>query len=110
MKSKGNMLTTYKGLPREIYILFVARIINCLGNFVYPLLALILTQKIGLTPKNAGFIVTLMAVSQVPSLMIGGKVADSIGRKKVIIIFRFNDLYDKDILILRNFLMLFHEK
>ena len=88
MKSKRNMLTTYKGLPREIYILFVARIINCLGNFVYPLLALILTQKIGLTPAKAGVIVTLMAVSQVPSLMIGGKIADSIGRKKVIIIFQ----------------------
>ena len=88
MRRKGNMLTTYKGLPSEIYILFVARIINCLGNFVYPLLALILTQKIGMTPKNAGLIVTLMAVSQVPSLMIGGKVADSIGRKKVIIIFQ----------------------
>lgn len=88
MKNRRSMFTTYKGLPREIYILFVARIINCLGNFVYPLLALILTQKIGITPSNAGIIVTLMAVSQVPSLMIGGKVADSIGRKKVIIIFQ----------------------
>lgn len=83
-----NIFTTYKGLPREIYILFISRIINCLGNFVYPLLSIIITQKIGLSPAKAGTVVTLMAVSQVPSLILGGKIADSIGRKKVIIIFQ----------------------
>ena len=88
MKNLKNILATYRGLPREIYILFVARIINCLGNFVYPLIALIITLKIGLSSAKAGAIVTLIAVSQVPTLIIGGKITDSIGRKKVIVIFQ----------------------
>lgn len=88
MKKLSRIFATYSGLPRSIYILFVARIINCLGNFVYPLISLIITQKIGLGAGEAGTIVTLIAVSQVPTLIIGGKIADSIGRKKVIIIFQ----------------------
>ena len=34
---------TYKGLEKEIYILFIGRIVNSLGAFVHPLMALILT-------------------------------------------------------------------
>jgi MFS family permease len=78
----------YRGLPKEIYVLFVSRIINSMGAFVFPLLALILTQKIGLTKVQAGSFVTLLALSQVPGMLIGGKLVDSFGRKKIIIIFQ----------------------
>lgn len=44
----------YRGLPREIYVLFIAHIITNIGSFVQPLLALILTQKIGLGSSSAG--------------------------------------------------------
>lgn len=36
---------TYKGLEKEIYILFIGRIVNSLGAFVHPLMALILTSE-----------------------------------------------------------------
>ena len=45
---KNNVLSTYKGLPKEFYVLFIGRIINCIGSFVHPLMSLILTEKIGL--------------------------------------------------------------
>lgn len=86
-KKKEGMLEIYKGLPREIYFLFVARAISCLGRFIAPVLALILTQKIGMDVGKAGTLVTLMVFLQAPCVLLGGKMADSIGRKKIICIF-----------------------
>lgn len=83
-----NMFKSYKGLPREIYILFIGKIVNSLGAFVHPLMSLILTQKLGMTAGEAGGFVTILAVCQVPCIIIGGKLTDTIGRKKVITIFQ----------------------
>lgn len=82
------IISPYRGLPKEIYILFISRIINSMGTFVFPLLSLILTQKIGFTKVQAGSFVTLLAVCQVPSMLIGGKLVDSFGRKKIIFVFQ----------------------
>lgn len=83
-----NLLSTYKGLPREIYILFIGKIVNALGAFVQPLMSLILTQKLFMSAGDAGKFVTILALCQVPCIILGGKLADSIGRKKVIITFQ----------------------
>lgn len=80
------LLQPYKGLPKEIYILFISRIINSIGCFVQPLLALILTNKIGLAKDAAGTYITALSLLAVPSLIIGGKLVDTLGRKKIIII------------------------
>ncbi|RDY28038.1 MFS transporter [Romboutsia weinsteinii] len=86
--SLRNLLMPYKGLPREIYILFIGKIVNCIGAFVHPLMALILTQRIGMSASEAGQYVTMVAVCQAPCIMFGGKLADTIGRRKVIITFQ----------------------
>lgn len=78
----------YKGLPREIYIIFISRMVNSLGSFVYPLLTLILTQKIHIDVKNAGLFMTSISLFSAPGMLIGGKLVDTIGRKKVILIFQ----------------------
>jgi MFS family permease len=75
----------YKGLPKEIYILFIGRIINCLGSFVGPLMALILTQKFGMSSSESGSFIALQSCVQGVALIIGGKFVDSFGRKRVII-------------------------
>lgn len=80
------LLRPYVGLPKAIYILFISKIINSIGCFVQPLLALILTNKIGLGKDVAGSYVTILILLTVPSLILGGKLVDSIGRKKIIII------------------------
>ena len=59
-KKRESMLEIYRGLPGEIYFLFIARAISCLGRFIAPVLALILTQKIGMDVGKAGMLVTLM--------------------------------------------------
>lgn len=84
----SNLLKPYKGLPKEIYILFLGKIVNSIGAFVHPLMSLILTQRIGMSAFEAGKFVTMLAVCQVPCMLIGGKLADTIGRKKVIVTFQ----------------------
>ncbi len=75
----------YKGLRKEIYILSLARMINAMGAFVFPLLALILTDKIGLSTSKAGEVMFIFSILYLPASLVGGKLADSIGRKNVII-------------------------
>lgn len=77
----------YIGLPKEIYILFIAKIINSLGRFIGPLLTLILTKKIGMSSAHAGTFFSISLALQAPCVLLGGKLADTIGRKKVICTF-----------------------
>jgi len=81
-------LTQYKGLPREIYILFIGRIINCIGSFVGPLMALILTQKFGMSAEESGTFIAFQSFLQGVGLLVGGKLVDSFGRKKIIVVFQ----------------------
>ncbi len=76
----------YKGLPREVYILFTANVINRFGDFVSPLLALYLTQKLGLDTARSSIIVTLALLSRMPGSFIGGKTADYFGRRRTYLV------------------------
>lgn len=86
-EKKVPLLQNYIGLPKEIYILFIAKIVNSLGRFIGPLLTLILTKKIGMSSAEAGTLITISMVLQAPCVLIGGRLADTIGRKKVICTF-----------------------
>jgi MFS family permease len=77
----------YGGLPRSIYFLFFARIVDNMGNFIIPLITLILTRKIGFSPSEAGTLATIFMVLQAPFLLLGGKLIDIWGSRKVLIIF-----------------------
>lgn len=59
-----------------------------MGSFVFPLLTLLLTDKIGLSPDKAGIYVSIAGMSYLPGGLIGGKLADHFGRKKIMIIFQ----------------------
>ena len=75
----------YRGLPRGIYALFAAAIVNAVGNLVYPFLTFFLTQRLGYSSARAGMFILLLAGAYVPGSLIGGKLADIIGRKKVLV-------------------------
>lgn len=75
----------YRGLPRSVYLLFFANIVNSLGNFVWPFLTLFLTDRLGFSKAEAGVWVTLSALSWAPGALVGGKLVDHFGRKKVFV-------------------------
>jgi MFS family permease len=79
-------LKIYKGLPKNVYILFLVQIINRFGDFVVPFLSLFLVTKLGYSSKTAGMLVTFMVLLQVPGSMIGGVAGDRWSRKGTYII------------------------
>jgi MFS family permease len=80
------LFKSYINLPRNVYILFFADIINSAGSFVYPFLAMFLTLKLGYGEYYSGFILTIVIAAEGVGRLIGGKLADWIGRKIVIIV------------------------
>ncbi|GAA0179653.1 MFS transporter [Clostridium sediminicola] len=88
-KKIKNVMTPYEGLPKEIYILFIAHVVNAVGAFVYPLLTLILTKKLGFTKEETGLWVLVAGIAMGVAGLIGGKLIDTFGRKRVLVIFNF---------------------
>ena len=76
------LLEPYMGMPKEVYVIFISRIVNAIGCFVGPFLTLILTKKIGLSSDVAGFYMSIAGLLYMPASVIGGKLADTIGQKK----------------------------
>jgi MFS family permease len=76
----------YRGLPRAIYALFLAQIVNAVGNLVYPFLTFFLTQRLEYDSATAGMFIFIASTAYVPGSLIGGKLADAAGRKKVLLI------------------------
>lgn len=81
-----SLLGTYSGLPKEIYVLFIARVINCIGNFVYPFMTFFLKDRLNMSPKQIGVFITITAVCGGIGALAGGKLADHAGRKRTIVI------------------------
>lgn len=78
-------LNPYKNLPREVYVIFISRMVNAMGAFVWPLLTLLLTKKIGLSEAETGFYIMLPGILFGIAGLIGGKLTDKFGRKVVIV-------------------------
>jgi MFS family permease len=82
-----NFFKTYSGLPKSIYVIFFARVVNTIGNFVFPFMTLLLTTKIGMGEQTVGKYLILVAIVQIPGSLLGGKLSDHVGRKKTAITF-----------------------
>lgn len=73
----------FLGLPRQVYILCLVRWISGMGSLVFTFSSLILTGMVGLTTKQAGIVAMLYATANVVGAIVGGKMADFYGRKKI---------------------------
>lgn len=67
-------------LPREIYALFVVRLVVSAGAFVGPFLAMMLTMKMGYNDASAGVFMAFLSVLSALGLAVGGKLGDSFNR------------------------------
>ena len=90
MKIKlSKIIADYRGLPRSIYALFFAIMVNRMGNFVIPFLAMYLTRNLHYTPDKTGFFVMLVSLAALPGIFLGGVLVDRVGRKNVLVLFQF---------------------
>lgn len=79
-------LQQYKNLSKEIYVLFFGRIVTSMGSLIWPLLTLILKNKLGYNATTIATLTMAMSILQFPMLLLGGKLADTLNRKKIIIV------------------------
>lgn len=69
------------GLPRPFWVLWAGTLINRLGMFVEPFLALYLSGARQLSLTEIGAVLASYGAGSVPSQLIGGALADRIGRR-----------------------------
>ena len=81
------LITQYSGLKKEIYILFIGKLVTAMGSFVWPMLTFFLTTKLGLSDGTATLMMATASVLSFPAALLGGKLADRFSRKWIIIIF-----------------------
>lgn len=81
----GESMRRMLSMPREIYALLFVRFVVSAGNFVSPFLAMMLTMRLGYTEAAAGVFMSAVAVVGAIGLMIGGRLGDTLGRRKTLI-------------------------
>jgi MFS family permease len=69
------------GLPRAFWALFAGTLINRIGTFVEPFLALYLTASRHVSIAGAGAVVALTGAGSIVSQPLGGALADRVGRR-----------------------------
>ena len=67
-------------------ILRRAGLVTSMGSLIWPLLNLILKNKLGYNATTIATLTMAMSILQFPMLLLGGKLADTLNRKKIIIV------------------------
>ncbi|MFN8168773.1 MAG: MFS transporter [Candidatus Nanopelagicales bacterium] len=75
------MLGRRSDLPRPFWVVFVGTLVNRAGTFVEPFLILYLTTQRGFTPASAGAVLAVYGVGGLFSQLVGGWLADRVGRR-----------------------------
>lgn len=86
MKFSNKFLAQYAHLSKEIYVLFWGSTVTSMGALIWPLLTLILKNKLGYDATTIATISMGMTILQFPMLLLGGKLADTKNRKKIIVV------------------------
>ncbi|MGH3113411.1 MAG: MFS transporter, partial [Gaiellaceae bacterium] len=74
---------SYRAMPRTAWVLFGGTFVARLASFVFPFLALYLTER-GLSVAQAGLAITGYGVGGVLAQISGGLLTDRIGRRNAI--------------------------
>jgi len=83
------LINQYKGLPKQIYIMLVARIVAATGAFVYPFITMLLSSRLHFSDQEISVYLLILAASYIPSALIGGRLADLFNRKYVYVLVTF---------------------
>lgn len=81
-----SLFQQYRGLRREIYILSFGRMVTNLGSMVWPVMTMILSQKLGLSASEISFYFVVSGLIMLPANLIGGRLADRFNKKWMIVI------------------------
>lgn len=80
------MLEQYRGLRKENYVLAFGRLVTGLGSMIWPMMTLILSQKMGVSPKGISILLAVGMVLMAPAIYLGGRISDRRDKKLTIVI------------------------
>ena len=74
------------GVPRQVRVLAAARAVNQLGAFSLAFLTVMLCRVLGASLATAGAVSALFGMATIPSRLLGGRLADRLGRRRTIVV------------------------
>ena len=74
------------GVPRRVRLLVTARAVNQLGAFSLAFLTVLLSRSFGASLTTAGAISAGFGLATIPSRLLGGRLADRLGRRRTILL------------------------
>jgi MFS family permease len=86
MSAVATLTAPWRGLSPTVWILVVARAVNRIGAFTLPFLGVVLTVEFGASLGQTGLILALFGAATIPSRLLGGYLADRLGRRRTIVV------------------------
>lgn len=95
MKFLKNHFSMYAHLPKEVYVLAFGKIMTSMGALIWPMLTLIMGEKLNLNGQTIGMYMMMFSMFMGPFYLLGGKLADKYNKKHIIVTFDLigNSLY-----------------
>src|SRR5512140_169761 len=84
-ETQASLSENLRALPRGAWILFVGTFLNKFGTFVLPFLAIYMT-RLGYTSAQAGLAIGAYGIGTLGACLLGGHLADRLGRRKTIVL------------------------
>jgi MFS family permease len=89
MNEQPTLLASLRALPRPAWVLFFGTFLNKFGAFVVPFLTIYLTKQ-GYTVTEAGMAVGAYGLGGLFASLLGGHLADKLGRRETIALSMFS--------------------
>src|SRR6266496_3014295 len=84
-QTDSSLKANLRALPRGAWILFFGTFLNKFGTFVLPFLTIYM-GSLGYSPAQAGLAIAGYGIGTLAASLIGGYLADTIGRRKTIVL------------------------
>ena len=84
-RKPASLRENLRALPRGAWILFFGTFLNKFGSFVVPFLAIYMT-RLGFSSAQAGLAIGAYGVGTLLACLVGGHLADRLGRRKTIVL------------------------
>jgi len=88
-ETETSLRESLQALPRAAWILFFGTFLNKFGTFVLPFLAIYMT-RLGYTTSQAGMAIAAYGIGSLGASLLGGYLADRLGRRKTIVLSMFS--------------------
>jgi MFS family permease len=80
------IIAARRRVPRQVRVLVAARAVNQLGAFSLAFLTVMMCRVLGASMATAGAVSALFGLATIPSRLLGGRLADRLGRRRTILV------------------------